>query len=147
MHDALINYPISPFEKSRYSTIPLKKKILIIIENHKKTLLLFFCTGATAISQFPRKGWGSGEQRMVALLIPKTKFRLRWYSHSFFFLKVRSQFISVIICFSLIFVVKSLEKKENLKKDKMIIIIITIIIIIIIIIIGHLKHFEHCQNI
>ena len=91
---------------------------------------------------------------MVALLIPKTKFRLRWYSHSFFFLKVRSQFISVIICFSLIFVVKSLEKKENLKKDKMIIIIIIIIIIImiiiiiiIIIIIGHLKHFEHCQNI
>ena len=62
MHDALIHYPISPFEKSRYSTIPLKKKIIIIIiENDKKTLLLFFCTGATAISQFPRKGWGSGE--------------------------------------------------------------------------------------
>ena len=62
MHDALIHYPISPFEKSRYSTVPLKKiYILIIIENDKKTLLLFFCTGATAISQFPRKGWGSGE--------------------------------------------------------------------------------------
>ena len=39
----------------------LKIYILIIIENDKKTLLLFFCTGATAISQFPRKGWGSGE--------------------------------------------------------------------------------------
>ena len=39
----------------------------------------FFGTEATAISQFPRKGWGSGEQRMVALLIPKTKFLLRWY--------------------------------------------------------------------
>ena len=62
MHDALIHYPISPFEKSRYSTIPLKKKKIIRrIGNDKKTLLLFFCTGATAISQFPRKGWGSGE--------------------------------------------------------------------------------------
>ena len=40
----------------------LNKKIIIIrIGNDKKTLLLFFCTGATAISQFPRKGWGSGE--------------------------------------------------------------------------------------
>ena len=33
-----------------------------------------------------------------------------------FFLKVRSQFISIIICFSLIFVVKSLEKKRKFEK-------------------------------
>ena len=64
---------------------------------------------------------------MVALLIRKRKFLLRRYSHSVFFLKGRSQNISIIICFSLIFVVKLLEKKENLKKDKMIIIIIIII--------------------
>ena len=56
MHDALI-IPLVHFKSLVIPLFHLKKKNkIIIIENDKKTLLLFFGTGATAISQFPRKG-------------------------------------------------------------------------------------------
>ena len=81
----------------------------------------------------PQKGMGEWRVENGRTTDSKDKISVTLVFSFGFFLKVRSQFISIIICFSLIFVVKLLEKKETLKKDKMIIIIMIIIIIIIII--------------
>ena len=117
MHDALIHYPISPFEKSRYSTIPLKK---IYINNNRKwqkNPSSFFLHRGNRHFTIPQKGMGEWRVENGRTTDSKDKISVTLVFSFGFFLKVRSQFISIIICFSLIFVVKSLEKKENLKKD------------------------------
>ena len=117
MHDALINFPISPFEKSRYSTIPLKKKNINNNRKSQKNPSSFFLHRGNRHFTIPQKGMGEWRVENGRTTDSKDKISVTLVFSFGFFLKVRSQFISIIICFSLIFVVKSLEKKENLKKD------------------------------
>ena len=58
MHDALINYPISPFEKSRYSTIQLKKKNINNNRKSQKNPSSFFLQRGNRHFTILQKGMG-----------------------------------------------------------------------------------------
>ena len=149
MHDALIHYPISPFEKSRYSTIPLKQKN----NNNKnrkwqKNPSSFFLHRGNRHFTIPQKGMGEWRVENGRTTDSKDKISVTLVFSFGFFLKVPiaihkyhhlflSHFCSKIIGKKRKFE-KGLDDNNSNNNNNN---------IIIIIIIGHLKHFEHCQKI
>ena len=95
----------------------LKKKNKNKNRKWQKNPSSFFLHRGNRHFTIPQKGMGEWRVENGRTTDSKDKISVTLVFSFGFFLKVRSQFISIIICFSLIFVVKSLEKKENLKKD------------------------------